>query len=148
MCAKWQIRAGRKPIHLNFRKRNGWSGLATAWFLMKILQTTKILQLLACQMEKQGLQVDTTLSDHSVLSWRLKIPFSISKPVIKDFSQKVVKKILEHYMESPQCLEAFQSLTSLLDLTSGSRDDLELIYSKFCQTVERELIVRHQNPTL
>ena len=97
-------------------------------------------------MEKQDLQVDTTLSDHSVLSWCLKIPLSISKPVIKDSSQKVVKKIPEHYMESPQCLKAFQSLTSLLDLSSGSRDNLELIYSKFCQTVEGELIVRHQNP--
>ena len=45
-------------------------------------------------MEKQGLQVDTTLSDYSVLSWRLKIPFSISKPVIKDSIQKVVNHIL------------------------------------------------------
>ena len=35
-------------------------------------------------MEKQCLQVDATLSDHSVLSWCLKIAFSIANPVTKD----------------------------------------------------------------
>ena len=86
-------------------------------------------------MEKH-LQVDTTLSDHSVLSWHLKIAFSISKPVTEDSTQKVVKMIPEHYMESPQCLQAFHSLTSLLEFSSGPQDHLELIYSKSCQTVE------------
>ena len=98
------------------------------------------------EMVEKRLQVDTTLSDHSVLSWCLKIAFSITNPVIKDSTQKVVKKIPEHYMESPQCLEAFQSLTSMYDFSSGSRDHLGLIYGRFCQTVEGELIVRHQNP--
>ena len=65
-------------------------------------------------MEKQCLQVDATLSDHSVRSWCLKIAFSITNPVTKDYTQKVVKKISEHYMESSQCLEAFQSLTGFL----------------------------------
>ena len=97
-------------------------------------------------MEKQCLQVDATLSDHSVLSWCLKIAFSIANPVTKNHTQKVVKKIPEHYMESPQCLEAFQSLTSMLDFLSGSREDLGLIYNRSCQTVEGKLIVRHQNP--
>ena len=97
-------------------------------------------------MEKQCLQVDATLSDHSVLSWCLKIAFSVANPLTKNHTQKVVKKIPEHYMESPQCLEAFQSLTSMLDFSSGSQEDLGLIYDRFCQTVEEEFIIRHQNP--
>ena len=52
-------------------------------------------------MEKQCLQVDATLPNHSVLSWCLKIAFSIANLVTKNHTQKVVKKIPEHYMESP-----------------------------------------------
>ena len=38
-------------------------------------------------METQRLQVDATLSDHSVLSWSLKIAFSITNPVTEDCTQ-------------------------------------------------------------
>ena len=118
--------ARRKPIHLNFFKWNGCSRLLLGSSCIgigaspagpvwpdhffgdllrpchEILQNYQDFTSMPEVMEKQCPQVDTTLSDYSVLSWRLKIPFSISKPVTKDSTQKVVKKIPEHYMESPQ----------------------------------------------
>ena len=94
-----------------------------------------------------NIPIDSKLPDHRLISWKFSNPSLASKCYKSDPGKpRVIKSVPPAYLKGENASEEVNSLIDRLDNLGRDMDDLDSIYSSFCEVIDSQLDCRTVKP--